>query len=120
MAVGAPQFTHGEIAGAVFTSSLTRPGAQAEMSDTVFGAPLAAINVPALVVAHQDDGCRLTPPADAEQIRAALSASPRREVMRFSGGAPPRSQPCEALSQHGYLGIEADVVARIAAWMQGR
>ena len=29
-----------------------------------------------------------------------------------------RSDPCEAASPHGYLGIEADVTAQIIAWMK--
>jgi hypothetical protein len=120
VATGAASLTHGEIAGAVFSSSVTQPGGRAQMTDTVFGARLSAINVPSLVVAHQDDGCRLTPPADAPRLRAALTGAPRTEIMLFAGGNPPRSGPCEAMAQHGYFGIEQEVVARIAAWMRGR
>jgi hypothetical protein len=28
-----------------------------------------------------------------------------------------QADPCEGMSPHGYLGIEADVVQRIAAWI---
>jgi hypothetical protein len=28
-----------------------------------------------------------------------------------------RSDPCEAFSPHGYLGIEASVIQRIATWI---
>jgi hypothetical protein len=34
-----------------------------------------------------------------------------------AGGAPEQSDPCKALSHHGYLGIERQVVAAIANWM---
>jgi hypothetical protein len=30
----------------------------------------------------------------------------------------PRSPPCEAMSPHGYFGIEAEVVKRIADWIR--
>ena len=95
-------------------------GGRAQATDTVFGAQLSAINVPALVVAHDQDGCGVTPPSDAPRLRAALTGSPRTEVMLFTGGSPPRSAACEAMAQHGFLGIEQDVITRIAAWMRGR
>lgn len=120
VAAGAASLTGGQIAGAVFSSSVTQIGGRAQMTDTVFGARLSAINVPALIVAHQEDGCRVTPASDAPRLRAALTGSPRTEILLFTGGSPPRSGPCDPFSQHGYLGIEQDVVTRIVAWMRGR
>ncbi|MBI4593428.1 MAG: alpha/beta hydrolase, partial [Candidatus Rokubacteria bacterium] len=29
------------------------------------------------------------------------------------------SEPCEALSAHGFLGLDAEVVAAVAAWITG-
>ena len=58
----ASRLTHGEIAGIILTSSLTRPGKAADLKETVFDADLAAINVPVLIVSHRDDGCSLSPP----------------------------------------------------------
>ena len=120
VATGAASLTGGQIAGAVFSSSVTQIGGRAQMTDTVFGARLSAINVPALIVAHQEDGCRVTPASDAPRLRAALTSSPRTEIFLFSGGSSPRSGPCDAFAQHGFLGIEQDVITRIAAWMRGR
>ena len=120
VANGAASLTRGEIAGAVFSSSVTRIGGRAQATDTVFGATLSAINVPSLIVSHEDDGCRVTPASDAPRLRAALTGAPRTEIMLFTGGSPPRSAPCEAMAQHGFLGIEQDVISRIAAWMRGR
>ncbi len=32
-------------------------------------------------------------------------------------GSPAQSQPCEAMSAHGFLGKESDTVGAIANWM---
>jgi hypothetical protein len=36
----------------------------------------------------------------------------------MSGGLPPKSRPCEARSAHGYFGVEAETIQRIADWMK--
>ncbi len=109
--------THGEIAGVVLTSSLTRPGRKPEFLETVYGADLAAIDVPVPIASHIDDGCNLLPPSENAKLKAALTGAPRREIMTFSGGLPPRSSACEAFAQHGFCGVEDAVIARIFAWM---
>lgn len=101
--------------GAVFTSSMTtwnRRGLQ------VFDFPLDAVRVPVLIVAHAEDGCSATPARAAERIKDALVKSPRKQVLYFEGGDPPKSDPCEALSAHGFLGIEKKVVAAIAEFIK--
>lgn len=109
---GAARLT-GKVAGLVLTSSVTR------QNDTVFDTKLAAITVPVLIVANQHDSCTVTPPDDAAKISAALTRSPRKEVVYVeSDQIDPRSPPCEAMSPHGYFGIEAEVVKRIADWIR--
>lgn len=71
--------------------------------------PLGAVRVPALVVAHQDDACELSPPADSAKLMARLSAAPRKAERLITGGDNPRSGPCFALSPHGFLGVEGEV-----------
>jgi pimeloyl-ACP methyl ester carboxylesterase len=115
-ASGAAHMTQSEIAGVVLTSSLSRSGRHS--SETVFGADLALITVPTLIVSHRGDRCSNTPPSDAERIRRALVKSPRIEVMMFDGGAAPRSDECRGESEHGYLGIEDQVLDRIAEWIK--
>ena len=80
--------------------------------------PLDRIRVPALVVAHEDDECWATPPDGAERIAEGLVNAPKVAVKMFSGGDPPLSKPCHARSAHGFLGIEQDVVAAIAAFIK--
>lgn len=104
------------IGGVVLTSSMSMRNRQ---GFSVLEFPLKAIRVPALVVSHKDDGCHATPPSQAEWIAGAMSNSPRKKVLIVEGGDPPKSDPCEALSQHGFLGIEKQVVAAIADFIKG-
>ncbi len=46
---------------------------------------------------------------------ARFTRVPRKELIAVSGG----SEPCEALPRHGYIGIEDEAVAKIAAWIKG-
>jgi hypothetical protein len=42
--------------------------------------------------------------------------APRKELVVVGGGTS-EGNPCQALAYHGFNGIEAEVVQRIAAWM---
>jgi class 3 adenylate cyclase len=97
-------------------SSVTRPGRAGE---TLFDAEPGAIAVPVLVVSNQNDTCGVSPPGDAPNVLAALTRSPRKElVMVTSSQIARRSDPCEGMSPHGYLGIEGEVVQRISDWIK--
>jgi pimeloyl-ACP methyl ester carboxylesterase len=103
-----------KVAGVVLTSSVTRTGRAGE---TVFNADPGAIAVPALVVSNSGDACTVSPPGDGPQLLAALTRSPRKELILVQSSQI-QSDPCEAFSPHGYLGIEAMVVQRIADWIK--
>lgn len=75
------------------------------------GFDFASISSPLLFVHHVDDGCAYTPHAAARRL------ADRYPLISVSGGPAPQSQPCEALSAHGFLGKEADTVSAIAKWM---
>ena len=98
----------------MLTSSVTRIG---RADETVFDADPGAIAVPALVVSNSGDGCIVSPPGDGTRLLAALTRSPRKELILVESSQI-QSEPCEALSPHGYLGIEAIVVQRIADWIR--
>jgi hypothetical protein len=104
----------GKIAGVVLTSSVTRQGRAGE---TVFDSEPGLIAVPALIVANQGDTCMLTPPGDAQSLAAALTRSPRKEIIIVASDQI-QSDPCEAMSPHGFLGIETAVVQRISDWIR--
>ncbi len=67
-----------------------------------------------LLVHHRDDGCRSSPYSGAERLAKKFP------LVSVSGGDPPQSEPCEAMSQHGYLGREAPTAQAIRNWMLGR
>ncbi len=75
------------------------------------GFDFATISSPLLFVHHLDDGCAYTPHASTRRL------AERYPVISVSGGSPAQSQPCEALSAHGFLGREAETVSAIAKWM---
>jgi len=103
----------GKVAGVVLTSSVA---GQSRAGETVFDSNLGAIAVPALVVSNKGDTCPVAGPGFAPQILAALSRAPRKDLI-YVESHQSQSDPCEAMSPHGYLGIEGDVVQRIAGWI---
>jgi len=103
----------GKVAGVVLTSSVA---GQTHAVETVFDSDLGAIAVPALIVANRGDTCPVAGPGFAPQILQALARSPRKDII-YVESHQIQSEPCEAMSPHGYLGIESDVVQRISAWI---
>lgn len=88
----------------LFLASKTQPG--------LSGFDFATIPSPLLFVHHLDDGCAYTPYSSARQL------ADRYPLISVSGGLPPQSKPCEAMSQHGFLGKEAETVDAMSRWMQ--
>ena len=72
-----------------------------------------SIHSPLLLVHHVDDSCSVTPYGPAKQLGQTYP------LISVSGGDAPRSEPCEAFSAHGYLGVEAPTVAAMSRWMLG-
>ena len=79
---------------------------------------LHKITVPALIIAHKEDKCDLTPPSGAPKIKEAIVNSQKVEVMYFSGGKRPLSEPCRPKSPHGFYGIEEQVIIAIADFIK--
>lgn len=113
----AARLREGGANGLVLTASVTRYSRQ--MAESLDDVGLAAITVPTLMVHHKDDACGVTRYQDAAFTVKELRRAPRVELRAFAGGDPPRSEPCEALSAHGFLGLDAEVVAAVAAWITG-
>ncbi|PKU23739.1 alpha/beta hydrolase [Telmatospirillum siberiense] len=114
-----------EVDGVVLTSSISRPGGRqsyhgAVAPQGVLTLGLEDLSVPVLVVAHGQDACAVTPPDDAPRLLERLEHSPRKALRILQGGDPPRSGPCDALSAHGYLGIEPEAVQVITDFILGR
>jgi pimeloyl-ACP methyl ester carboxylesterase len=100
--------------GIVVTSSITNSGGNLPKMN------LKKIKVPVLVVHNEDDQCKFTPYAEVSQIMAGLTNSRKAELMTFKGGHGIKGDPCDPISYHGYIGIEADVVARVSAWIKAQ
>ena len=97
------------IAGVVLTSTVWQSAvSQVRLED---------IRVPTLLVHNRNDGCVASPFGLAGYGLRRLSAAPAKELIAVSSSAQ-RSAPCDALSPHGYLGVEQQVVQLIAAWIK--
>ena len=79
---------------------------------------LERIRVPALVVAHEDDGCRGTPSSGADKIVGRLTNSPKAVVKLFSGGFTEGGNPCLPGSHHTFNSIQDQVVTFIARFIK--
>lgn len=71
----------------------------------------SAIPSPLLFVHHVNDGCTYTPYSSAKRI------ADRYPLVTVSGGSPAQSKPCEAMSEHGFLGRETATIEAIVNWM---
>ena len=86
---------------------------------TVFNAKLTNINVPAFATAHKNDGCDCSPPKDMSAVLAALAHSPVKGSQLFAGGLPQAStDECQALTPHGFYGVDNPVISAIATWIK--
>lgn len=101
------------VAGVVLTSSLFIAGRRMG-NQGLSGFDFAGIKPRLLFAHHRHDGCAFTP------YRSAAALASRYPLISVSGGLPPRSQPCDALSEHGFLGREAETVEAIVNWMLGK
>jgi hypothetical protein len=71
-------------------------------------------------VHNREDGCVVCPFIDIPDLLGRFKNAPRKQLIAFQGGDPPITDACEALSRHGYLGIETQVVAAIAEWIKAK
>ena len=104
--------------GVVLTSSVMR--SNKKVTSTVFDSGPNLVKIPTLIVHNRDDGCHVCPFADIAELLSRFTSAPRKQLIAFEGGATPISDPCEALSRHGYIGLEDKVVAAIAAWITAK
>jgi pimeloyl-ACP methyl ester carboxylesterase len=103
-----------DVAGTVLTASVFLPTGKRSLygGEGLSGFDFSSIRSPLLLVHHRNDGCAFTP------YHAARRLGEHFPLISVSGGNPAVSGPCEALSEHGFLGREAETVAAIVDWMQ--
>ena len=110
--------TSSQVDGLVLTSPMSALDTRGRCGKTVFDAGLANFRKPVLVISHADDACICTPASKARAIVTAAEGSPRKEMKIVSGGAPPASAACEARAQHGFFGLEDEVVGLVVDWIR--
>jgi hypothetical protein len=103
------------LSGVILTSPVT---ALTPANQPILNLYASRITVPALVVWHADDHCTFSPPAGSAAL-FALIPSPRKDSHAFAHGHSVATDPCDGFSEHGYAGIEAQVVERIAEFIHG-
>jgi Serine aminopeptidase, S33 len=111
-ALGA-RFPEGDIAGAVLTATMFRrsPKNSKEPGPGLSKFDFGTIGAPLLFAHHVSDQCESTPYAEAARL------SEKYPLITVFGGSTPQSGPCDALSQHGFFGKEAETVEQIVNWM---
>ena len=102
-----------QISGAVLTSTMFRQTGRKseEPGPGLSGFNFGSIKVPLLLVHHVSDQCFVTPYSDAARL------SEKYPLITVFGGSAPQSGPCDAHSQHGFLGREPETVEQIVNWM---
>ena len=86
--------------------------------DSLLAANLDHITVPVLLIGDTLDACALTPPSANASVAKGLTHAPRVGVELVEGSRlTPLTDACNALSGHGFFGVESQAVARIAHWI---
>jgi Serine aminopeptidase, S33 len=102
-----------KLAGVVLTSTVFRaaPRRSKEPGPGLSKFEFATVKVPLLFVHHVSDQCESTQYSDGAWL------AEKYPLISVFGGSPPQSGPCDAFSQHGYLGKESETVEQIVNWM---
>jgi hypothetical protein len=99
--------------GVVITSPVT---SLSLANQPTFNLYASRITLPALVVWHQEDHCSLSPPAGSATLFAVIPSAGKASHT-FEHGHSVATDPCGAFSEHGYAGIEEEVVKKIAEFI---
>jgi hypothetical protein len=103
------------LTGVVLTSPVTvLPPA----NQPTFNLDASRIRLPALVVWEVNDHCNISPPAGSATL-FSLIPSNHKARRAFELAHSVATDPCGAFSEHGYAGIEEEVVGEIAAFILG-
>lgn len=105
-----------EIDGVVLTSSVSKTN---NKGTSIIDLDLNRITVPVLAIHHKKDGCKTTKPRIIKDIKRKTYNSSKTKIKLFSDGIEPISKnPCQAMTYHGYLGIESEVISYISEFIK--
>ncbi len=97
---------------------LTSPVTQMSMANQpTFNLYVSRITVPTLVVWNKDDHCTASPPSGSAALLGSIPSSTKAFDV-FQGRHSVAIDPCGAFSEHGYAGIESEVVKEIAQFIR--
>jgi pimeloyl-ACP methyl ester carboxylesterase len=107
------------LAGVVLTSTVTDFSTSSDPINNpmIFNQYVLRITVPTFVVWHQNDQCMFSRPAGSQTLFNITPAN-IKDTAVFQGGHSVATDPCGAFSEHGYAGIEDDVVKNIAHFIK--
>ena len=94
----------------VLTSSLVMPGSQGtglRVSD------ITPITIPLLWVHHGNDPCKYT---QYSRVRS-YAGETKTPLVTVTGARDSRGNPCDALSEHGFVGMEVKTIRAILSWI---
>ncbi|MDH5446271.1 MAG: hypothetical protein OEY52_12000 [Gammaproteobacteria bacterium] len=95
-----------------------------------FGTPLSedstfdklkpsSVTVPAHVMLHVKDACRVSPPQGAYNLVAAFEPDASVNVIDGGFDATDKEDDCKANTYHGFFGIESCAVGKATDWVKG-
>ncbi len=97
---------------------LTSPVTQMSMAvQPTFNLYVSRITQPTLVVWNNNDHCTASPPSGSAALLGSIPSSTKASDV-FQGGHSVATDPCGAFSEHGYAGIESEVVKAIAQFIR--
>ncbi len=100
--------------GLVFTSPIN----VSSDPDSLLMANLSAITVSTMLLSNLSDTCPSTPPSGNAAVISLLTAAPSTANETVDGGLRSLTSDCDALSPHGFFGLETTVVTDIAMWIK--
>lgn len=116
----------GSLSAAYLASIFDEPAIGGVILTSVFppsesgGIDFTDIDIPVLIIHHLYDECRATPIQGAFELKKRLTESPRVDLVVVTGGSLAASSACNALSNHGFHGVEKPVIQVMKDWIAGK
>ncbi|MEJ5999262.1 hypothetical protein [Paucibacter soli] len=110
------------LAGVVLSSSITQGAGEGGQWNSANPQGIASMRLdrferPVLVLAHRDDQCRYTPPADAALLDARFVRSVRHRALVLETPSRTFGDPCGPNSPHGFAELESEAVESMVRFM---
>jgi Serine aminopeptidase, S33 len=104
----------GRVDGAIHTATMTEMPKRGGHGLPMASFDWSAAKMPQLFIHHKDDPCWIT--------RYDSVAARRKEVplITVQGAVEPRGDPCQARTQHGFVGREREVMLALHDWVTTR